>query len=109
MSIIQTDNIWDLWDAHTQRFRALALRRALVARGYTAQTFHEDAGLAQATVHSLMRREQEVNLDGSPKLNKDGTPCLSEFGRQCYDSTARKVLKTLAKRAPLQQTDDIAS
>lgn len=65
-----------LWSAASGSFDGPLLRRAIVARGWTAQEFAEASGLTPASIYSALR------------------------GRRVRDRTALKIFRALARREP---------
>jgi hypothetical protein len=65
-----------LWSPHSGAFNGPRLRRALVARGWTAQEFAASAGITSASIYSALR------------------------SHRVRDRTAIKIFRALARREP---------
>jgi lambda repressor-like predicted transcriptional regulator len=67
-----------LWDAASGRFNPVALRAAIVCRGWTVRDFASAAGISRACLYNVLRRHA------------------------ASDRTVIRVAVTLASREPLQ-------
>jgi lambda repressor-like predicted transcriptional regulator len=75
LASVQSDR--PLWDAASGRFNPVALRAAIVCRGWTVRDFAATAGISRACLYNVLRRHA------------------------ASDRTAIRVAATLATRDPL--------